>query len=48
MIPERFSERMKEILSYQINDIDSVGLHSGEEEELVDKKVKIKNSEQTS
>ena len=41
----REGERMKEILSYQINDIDSVGLHSGEEEELVDKKVKIKNSE---
>ena len=38
-------ERIKEILEYQIKDIDSVGLHSGEEEELVDKKVKIKNSE---
>lgn len=38
-------ERMKEILAYQIKDIDSVSLHSGEEEELVDKKVKIKNSE---
>ena len=36
---------MKEILEYQIKDIDSVGLHVGEEEELVDKKLKIKNSE---
>lgn len=39
------SERLKEILEYQIKDIDSAGLHSGEEEELVDKKIKIKNSE---
>ena len=38
-------ERMREILAYQIRDIDSVGLHDGEEEELVDKKVKLKNSE---
>ncbi len=41
----RESERLKEILEYQIKDIDSAGLHSGEEEELVDKKIKIKNSE---
>ena len=41
----REGERMKEILAYQIKDIDSANLHSGEEEELVDKKVKIKNSE---
>ena len=41
----REGERMKEILEYQIKDIDSAKLHSGEEEELVDKKVKIKNSE---
>ena len=41
----REGQRMKEILEYQIKDIDSVGLHIGEEEELVDKKVKIKNSE---
>ncbi len=39
------SERLKEILEYQIKDIDSLKLHAGEEEELVDKKVKIKNSE---
>ena len=41
----REGERMREILSYQIKDIDSVGLREGEEEELVDKKVKLKNSE---
>lgn len=39
------SERLKEILEYQIKDIDSASLHSGEEEELVEKKVKIRNSE---
>lgn len=39
------SERLKEILQYQINDIDSLSLHEGEEEELIEKKVKIKNSE---
>ena len=38
-------ERLKEILEYQIKDIDSLKLHEGEEEELIDKKVKIKNSE---
>ncbi len=38
-------ERMREILAYQIKDIDSAGLRDGEEEELVDKKVKLKNSE---
>lgn len=38
-------ERLKEILAYQIKDIDSVKLHDGEEEELIEKKVKIKNSE---
>lgn len=41
----REGERIKEILEYQIKDIDSASLHIGEEEELVDKKVKIKNSE---
>lgn len=41
----REGERIKEILEYQIKDIDSASLHRGEEEELVDKKVKIKNSE---
>ena len=41
----REGERLKEILEYQIKDIDALKLHTGEEEELVDKKVKIKNSE---
>ena len=41
----RESERMKEILEYQINDIESLSLRDGEEEELVEKKVKIRNSE---
>lgn len=39
------SERLREILKYQINDIDSVAPYENEEEELIDKKVKIKNSE---
>ncbi|MBO5906811.1 MAG: DNA repair protein RecN [Clostridia bacterium] len=41
----REGERLKEILEYQIKDIDAVSPHEGEEEELVEKKVKIKNSE---
>ena len=41
------SERIRliEILKYQIEDIDSYSLHEGEEEELVERKLKIKNSE---
>ena len=39
------SERMKEMLVYQIKDIDAVTLRDGEEDELVEKKIKIKNSE---
>ncbi len=42
---ERERERLSEILEYQINDIDSYELHDGEEEELVERKMKIKNSE---
>ena len=38
-------ERLKEILIYQIKDIDALKLRDGEEEELIDRKVKIKNSE---
>ena len=38
-------ERLVEILKYQIKDIDDLAIHDGEEEELVDKKLKIKNSE---
>ncbi|MBQ2876635.1 MAG: DNA repair protein RecN [Clostridia bacterium] len=41
----RESERMKEILEYQIRDIDGVSPRPGEEEELFEKKLKIKNSE---
>lgn len=41
-------ERLKEMLAYQIEDIDRAELHDGEEEELVDRKVKIKNSEKIS
>ncbi len=41
----REAERMKEILEYQIKDIDALALHEGEEDELIDKKLKIKNSE---
>ena len=46
-ITEREQERARytEILEYQIKDIDDLNLKDGEEEELVDKKVKIKNSE---
>jgi len=38
-------ERMREILEYQIKDIDSAQLKPDEEDELIDKKIKIKNSE---
>lgn len=38
-------ERLKEVLEYQIKDIDSAHLTDGEEEALVDKKVKLRNSE---
>ena len=41
----REAERMKEILEYQIKDIDALALREGEEDELIDKKLKIKNSE---
>ncbi len=41
----RESARLKEILEYQIADIDSLSLRDGEEDELIEKKVKIKNSE---
>ena len=43
---EQERERLSEILAYQIKDIDSYSLHDGEEEEeLVERKLKIKNSE---
>ena len=37
--------RLAEILEYQINDIDALKLTPGEEDALVDKKLKVKNSE---
>jgi DNA repair protein RecN (Recombination protein N) len=45
ILKERERERLVEILAYQINDIASYDLYDGEEEDLVDKKVRIKNSE---
>ncbi len=46
-ISERELERARyiEILEYQIKDIDALNLKEGEEEELIDKKIKLKNSE---
>ena len=41
----REGERIKEILAYQIKDIDSASLHAGEEDELIENKVNIKNSD---
>ena len=37
--------RIRDLLVYQIKEIDSMSLHEGEEEELVDKKLRLKNSE---
>ena len=37
--------RLSEILEYQIKDIDAAELYDGEEEELIERKLKIKNSE---
>ena len=45
ILKERERERLVEILEYQIKDIASYDLYDGEEEDLVEKKVKIKNSE---
>lgn len=39
------SERMKEILQYQIKDIESANLKEDEEDVLVEKRAKLKNSE---
>lgn len=41
----RERERLTEMLKYQIADIDALSLHDGEEEELVDKKVKLRSNE---
>ena len=40
--------RLSEILEYQISDIDKLSLKENEEEELIEKKLKIKNSEKIS
>ncbi len=42
---EHERERLMEILKYQIEDIEQHRLHDGEEEELIERKLKIKNSE---
>ncbi len=42
---EHERERLVQMYEYQINDIDAMALHDGEEEELVERKMKIKNSE---
>lgn len=39
------SERLKEILQYQIKDIESANLKENEEDDLVEKRAKLKNSE---
>lgn len=39
------SERLKEILRYQIKDIDSLSLRADEEDELLERRLKLKNSE---
>ena len=42
---EKEGERLKEILEYQIKDINSLALRAGEEDELIDKKLKLRNRE---
>lgn len=37
-------ERLREILEYQIKDIESASLRPGEEDELIERKIKLKNS----
>lgn len=46
-LAQKESQRLRyiEMLEYQISDIDSLSLTDGEEEDLIDKKVKLKNSE---
>lgn len=45
LIKDSEAERLKEILEYQIKDIDSLKLRDGEEEELIEKKLKVRNNE---
>lgn len=42
---EREREREMEMLAFQIRDIDSVGAHENEEDELIDKKLKVRSAE---
>ena len=42
---EREREREMEMLSFQIRDIDSVHAHENEEDELIDKKLKVRSAE---
>ncbi len=42
---EHERERLIEVLKYQIDDIESYKLHENEEDELIERKLKIKNSE---
>ncbi len=42
---QKESERLKEILEYQIKDISSLSPRSGEEDELIEKKLKLKHRE---
>ena len=42
---ESESERLKEILEYQIKDISSLSLKPGEEDSLIEKKLKLRNRE---
>lgn len=45
---DRDKERLKELLLYQIQDIESADLHDGEEEELLNRKKLIQNAKQLS
>ncbi|MBQ4121181.1 MAG: DNA repair protein RecN [Clostridia bacterium] len=45
---DRDKERLKELLLYQIQDIESADLHEGEEEELLNRKKLIQNAKQLS
>ncbi|MBR6768707.1 MAG: DNA repair protein RecN [Clostridia bacterium] len=48
MEKDRDKERLRELLLYQIQDIESADLHEGEEEELLNRKKLIQNAKQLS
>ena len=48
MEKDRDKERLKELLLYQIQDIESADIHEGEEEELLNRKKLIQNAKQLS